>query len=424
MWLLKQSIISAFRQLKVERFRTLLSLVGVCVGIFSIVAVLTVVDSMKRVLTDSFDDFGNDVVMIEQIPLEPDLNEDGFFRWWEYVSRPQVSYSEYRYLENNDEISGIAFCQYSSAVTSSGGKEFKDGEVVGVEGDWLLALRGVIEAGRGFSATELNAGDAVTVIGNSVANELFGSPAEAVGQSVNIGSISATVIGVFQKMGVNQFSLTDIDAVKVIPFKVSSGIQSGDTRSSIIAAPDEGLSKDDFNSFLRDRMRIVRALGPDEDDDFALNRISFLEDEVNEIFSLINILGWIVGCFSLLIGGFGISNIMFVAVRERTSQIGIMKALGAKKKVILTQFLVESVVLSLLGALTGILFVEVGVLVVNNMTQTSMTLTELGGDMLILPFENIITGVVLSLAIGIVSGMAPAVKAANLQPSVAMTGVN
>ncbi len=420
MWLLKQSIVSAFRQLKVERFRTLLSLLGVCVGIFSIVAVLTVVDSMKSVLMDSFDSFGSDIVMIEQIPIEPDLNEDGFFRWWEYASRPQVSYKEYQYLTNNPEITEIAFCIYQSGVASAGRKIYKDGEVVGVEGDWLLALRGEIEYGRGFTMTELNEGDAVTIIGDAVANELFGSGAEAIGQSVRIDDTNATVIGVFQKTGVNQMSLTDIDAVKVLPNKIVNGMNGPDKRTSIVTAPSDGISDELFLSFLRDKMRVSRGLDSTQEDNFALNRISFLEDEVSEIFSLINVVGWIVGCFSLLIGGFGIANIMFVAVHERIPQIGVMKALGAKRRVILSQFLVEAIILSLLGAIAGIVLVEVGVLIVNDISHNTGPIYVTGNNIMQLSFGNVLKGLSVAIIIGLLSGLAPAKWAARLQPTVAM----
>lgn len=153
-------------------------------------------------------------------------------------------------------------------------------------------------------------------------------------------------------------------------------------------------------------MRSLRKLKPGEDNDFALNEVSVLNQGLQVFFNGLAVIGWIIGGFSLLVGGFGIANIMFVSVRERTHIIGIQKAIGAKNYFILLQFLFEAVFLSLLGGIIGLLLIYIGIL----SFQSSMSFP------LILSIENIIIGLVVSTIIGLVSGFVPAYVAARLDP--------
>lgn len=371
----------AFRELKADRFRTLLSLLGVAIGIFSIVAALTLVDSMQAVVREGFDAYGGDLLFVDREPLEPDLNEDGVFRWWAYASRPPVTWREYRFLRERGEagdsrvFSRMAFAAYGR-------------DAVGVAGDWMLLVPQALAAGRGFSAAEVEAGAAVTVVGAEVDAKCGGA--------LWIDGARYEVIGVFEKAGAGTVSPVDVDRVRLVPYRMMRGPE---LRSSILLA-------DADEAKVRSLMRACRRLRPDEADDFALNRLSFLLDEMNEIFALVSRMGWIIGLFSLLVGGIGIANMLYVSVEERRSQIGICRALGAPRRIIVRQFLGESAVLSLLGGEAGVVLAAVAVLLAKQWVAIP----------LVLSLRSTFSGLGISLVIGLLFGVAPARSAARLAP--------
>ena len=329
----------AFRELKADRFRTLLSLLGVSIGIFSIVAALTLVDSLRAVVRDSFATYGSDVLFVEREPLEPDLNEDGEFRWWVYASRPPVTWREYRYLA---EVGGIEEGG-SGAFERMAFAAYGLRNAVGVDGDWSLLVPQPLASGRPFTTREVATGAPVALVGA----EAEASP----GDAIWIGGARYEVIGVFSKAGMTTVSPVDIDHVRLVPYRTLHGPV---VRSSILlSGADE--------TAVRRMMRSVRRLPPEADDNFAMNRLSFLLDEINHIFTLVSRLGWIIGLFSLLVGGIGIANMLYVSVEERKPQIGICRAIGARRRDIGRQFLAEAIVLSLLGAAGGNGFAAVAV---------------------------------------------------------------
>lgn len=389
------SVMFAFSQLRADRFRTFLSLAGVCVGIFSIVAVLTLVDSLDDGIRRSFDEFGSDVVFVEQVPIEPDLNDEGVFRWWKYASRPPVTHDEYLALRDNC-AGGVSFTAFFRSSVSFRGRSFHAGETLGVTPGWEMVVRNPLESGRGFTASELRSDAPVALIGQSVARKLFDG-ADPVGSTVKVGGVNATVIGVFRQGGANMVSLVDVDACTVVPYGFASRLRSfSGARTSITAHDDASI---------RPLMRNCRRLRPSEEDNFAINRISFVAEQVGDIFRLVNRLGWIVGIFSLLAGGFGIANIMFVSVVERRPQIGIQKALGATGRTVLMQYLVESATLSVAGGAAGV--------------ALTFFLTLLMPEGLVevrLSAADALAGLAVSALIGVVAGTAPALSASRLSP--------
>ena len=390
----RESVAMAVAQFRNDRFRTGLSLAGIAIGIFSTVAALTLVDSLGRCMNDGFSDFGRDLVMIEQIPLEPELDEEGGFRWWDYATRPPVTREEYLFLSSHSTLAAdICYtCYFNNSVT------------IGVTGDWRLSVRNPFSEGRAFSAAELAGGAAVAVIGAEYARK---HPGE---KSLAIDGARFEIIGTLARSGIGAVSLADIDEAVVIPGEAARRMPSaGDVRSVITARPREGVAAGDFDAQLRSLLRQSRHLTPQEEDNFALNRLTFIENELAEIFSLVDTIGWIIGLFSLLIGGFGIANILFVAVKERTRQIGIRKALGATHGMIALQFLTEAATLSAAGGTAGL----TGVALVTLLLRHSPVPILLTGS-------HIAAGMTAALIIGIAAGMAPAISAAKMHPAVAL----
>lgn len=381
----------AFRQLKADRFRTLLSLLGVAIGIFSIVAALTLVDSVQTSVREGFSAFGSDLLFIDREPLETDLNEDGVFRWWEYATRPSVTWREYQYLKERGD--GMAFDQIAFAAYGT--------ETVGVDGNWSLLVPQSLAQGRYFTQRELEEGLPVVIVGSAV--EASGGRKITCGNPLWLEGKRYEVIGVFAKAGLTTVSPVDVDQVRLVSYKSQ---RQAPIRSSIVVSGA-------YPERIRTIIREYRRLSPGQEDNFALNRLSFLLDEMNEIFALLTKLGWILGIFSLLVGGFGIANMLYVSVEERKPQIGICRALGAKRRRIEREFLGEAIILSLLGGSAGIALVEI--LMLTYRLSGKMTLP------LSLSPRAIATGLIVAIFIGLTFGVAPARHAAKLHPVEAIT---
>ena len=174
------------------------------------------------------------------------------------------------------------------------------------------------------------------------------------------------------------------------------------------------VSINELEDEVRGAMRSIRRLSPSDEDNFALNRASFISDKLNDIFRSLSLMGWIIAAFSILVGGFGTANIMFVSVKERTFLIGIEKALGAPKYFILAQFLGESVFLCLMGGILGLLLVIILIWIANTVQNEIH---------LIITFQNVLTGIGLSTLIGVVAGFIPSYKASRLDPIEAIRNV-
>ena len=386
-----ESVALAAGQFRSDRFRTGLSLAGIAIGIFSTVAALTLVDSVHRTMNEGFADFGGDVVLIEQIPLEPSFDEEGGLRWWDYLGRPQVTREEYRFLADHSALLEKAcFAQY-----------FNKELIISVSGDWQLAIQNPVAEGRAFSAAELKNGGTVAVVG---ADYAAAHPDE---RSVSIDGRRFDVVGVFARSGLSAVSLADIDGAVVIPGEAARSLPSAlEARTAITVKPKPGVSAEAFDAELRALLRQSRHLDPAAPDNFALNRFSFIQRELGDLFSLIDTIGWIVGLFSLLIGGFGIANILFVAVKERTREIGIQKALGATRGWISLQFLTEAATLSLAGGCAGLAAVWLLTLPLRH-----------GAVPIVLTSAHLCAGIGTALIIGIAAGMAPAISAAKMHPA-------
>ena len=261
--------------------------------------------------------------------------------------------------------------------------------------------------GRYFTPDETSRGTSVAILGHSLAQELFGDEVTPIGEKIKVGPTVATVIGVIQKQGESMVSLGDVDNTAYVPLNFGRYmVNPRSADNSIYVRPAPGVAQDDLIGELRLLMRSHRRLSPGEKNNFSINGMTLLQDSVQQVFSMISVVGWIIAAFSLLIGGFGIANIMFVSVKERTNIIGIQKALGAKKHVILVQFLVEAVVLAIAGGIVGILLVLLVVLL----------LPAADGFTFSLSMANVLKGVAIASVIGVLSGILPAWKGASLNP--------
>ena len=407
--LFREGLIFAFNSVIINKLRTFLSLFGITIGIFCIISVFTVFDWMEKSIRDSINSMGSNVIYIQKFPWSFDPN----LAWWDIIKWPSVSLDDYKAVLNRStrtESAALVVIQnermkYKSNVANEA--------VVGaVTQDLEKVVSFEIEKGRYFSPNEFNSGNNVAVLGAEIAEELF-EDSNPVGKTVTLAGFKTQVIGVLKKEGEGGISLSNVDQLTMVPLNFGRSFinlrnRFVETQLMVKAKPD--IAVQELSDEITIILRAARRLKPTEETNFSVNRASMLSQGFDAVFKGINIGGWIIGGFAILVGGFGIAKIMFVSVRERTNVIGIQKALGAKRFFILQQFLTESVLLSVVGGLLGLILIFFGTLVINYLYDLSIHLT----------FANIFLAIFISATIGIVAGYAPAYAAAKMNPVDAM----
>ncbi|WP_051633161.1 ABC transporter permease [Thermonema rossianum] len=400
-----ESFSFAVQSLRANWLRTTLSLFGVTIGVFAIITVFTVVDSLERSIKESLNFLGKDVLYIQKWPwaFGPD------YPWWKYVNRPVNTYEEYEFLARYaKQASAVAlFTGRGGAVLQSGSLSIEDVTLRGVSYSYSEVANVDLAEGRYFLPHEMANGLNVAIIGYEIAQTLFPNRS-AVGKDIRLKGRKLRVIGVMKREGANFLGAPSSDKTCIMPFFFFAKIYKvgKDGREPVIALKgkeeDAGLVR--LEAEARGLMRRKRALRPTEEDNFAINRPEFLTNQLNAIFGVLNVAGGVIGSFAMLVGAFGIANIMFVSVKERTPIIGVQKSLGAKNFFILNQFLFEAIFLSIFGGLIGLFLVWL------------VSFVPLGSLELRLTAGNILRGVLISAVVGVVSGIIPAWTAARLDP--------
>jgi len=400
-----ESLIFAYQALRSNIMRTTLSLLGVSVGIFAIVAVFTAVDSLNKNIRSEIDSFaGSGVLYVGKWPWLMQNN----YPWWKYLNRPEMKYSEFQFLKDNlKSAKAIAIIDNGRSASASRGSSSMDINMTGASYDYNQITSVPIQFGRYFLPIESENALNVAIIGAKVSENL-----QAVGgDQIKLNGIKFQVIGIIEKKGNDLLSFGGTPDEKVfIPYSTFSAVFQKDQPAPDIAikAMDDDFGQEALEGEVTGLLRSLRSIKPKQESNFAVNRLDGLNQFFDGIFAALNIAGALIAGFSLLVGGFGIANIMFVSVKERTNIIGIQKSLGAKNYFILFQFLFEAVFLSLIGGLVGI-----GLVVL-------LTLIPQDALPLVLSAKNIVTGLFISSFIGILSGIIPAWVAAKMDPVIAI----
>ncbi|NOS55753.1 MAG: ABC transporter permease [Cyclobacteriaceae bacterium] len=412
--LILESLGFAWKALKSNLLRTILSLLGVTIGIFSIIAVLTLVDSLEKNIRDSLNFLGSDVIYVGKWPFTGGNSRD----WWkDYIKRPNPSYNEYRFLKanlKNGETVSI-FADTDEITVKGDNTSINKIKLVGSSLDYDKLFEINVERGRYFTSDEVESGRSVVILGFEVAQALFPKLESPVGKYVKIKNLRFVIVGVLKREGESFIGNSSRDFSCIIPYDsfrklYQTGTGRWNENGSDIGlkgfANDVGLVE--LENETRGAMRIKRGLKPTQKDNFVLNRPEAVAKAISGVFDVLGTAGWVIGGFSMLVGGFGIANIMFVSVKERTSIIGLQKSLGAKNFFILFQFLFESIFLSLIGGLAGLFLVWL------------LTLAPFGSLQVVLSVKNIVLGLGVSSVIGLVAGIVPAAMAARLDPVLAI----
>lgn len=383
----------------------MLSLLGVTIGIFSIIAVLAAVDSLEKEIKGSLSSLDNRTMILTRFSFGPTEVPQ-----WKREQFPDVSYEEYEYLSRSvPDVSAMSYVlnvpseniKYSDKTASNVGIGAVSAEYYDIE-----ALQ--IEEGRFFNMAESVSGTPVIVLGHDVYENLFGN-SNALGEQVRLYGRKFTVIGILEKQGASLFGGSH-DTNVFVPVNVVRRIYGGSNRGTfpqVVIKPEPDVDSNELIAYISQQLRNFRGLRRDDVNNFFVNQLEGFTDLIDNMTGQLNFFGLIISGFSLLVGGFGIANIMFVSVKERTNLIGIQKSLGAKNKFILFQFLFEAVILAVIGGLIGLFLVWLASLLVSQFT---------GSFEFILSTGNMIIGTAVSAVIGLISGIVPAISASKLDP--------
>jgi len=406
-----ESVRQAIAQLTGNKLRTFLSLLGISIGIFCIIGVLSAVESLEDSVQGSLAKLGDDVVYIDKWPWKDNSGD-----WWEYFQRPYPDHNDYEALKERMPTASLV-----SYWTVPGVKTLKYQRNT-VEGGFLFVttyelnrmLNIEVGKGRYWSTAEYNGGSDKILLGFTIAEELFGA-IEPVGKTVKMGGRKYEVIGVLEAAGGDLINPLDFDDAIMVTYTNAARFINLKNRNrfggTVAVKAKDGFPLEQVQDDIRGILRSARRLRPREDDSFAMNQLSMIADQISGIFGVLNTVGFLIGFFSIVVGAISVANIMFVSVKERTSLIGVKKALGARQFVILLEFLTESVILCIIGGLFGLLLVVGATMVLNSIFE-SFQIT--------LSIKYAIFGVVGSAVVGILAGAIPAGLAAKMDAVEAM----
>ena len=394
----------ALQELKVNKLRTFLSLFGITIGIFCIIGVLATIDSLKSKIKNDLSSFGNNSVYIDKW----DYSGGPEYPWWKFVMRPSPKIAEMDFVKKKSELgSNMAFFVQTQESFTNQDNILKGVNLYGITPEYRNIHAFNIGYGRYLSESDFNRGVPYAVIGYKVAEELYGKADKGVGKTISYKGRRLLVIGVIEKQGSAIINGYDYDKSTIVPYNYFASVYNPDNSNpSIMVQAKPGVPSRALQEELIGIMRQIRKLSPTQEDNFTCNDVAQFKDQVESVFGAINQGGWAIAGLSLIVGAFGVANIMFVTVRERTSQIGLKKAIGAKSSTILYEFLLESAFLCIVGGLVGLFLVWVLTLALSS----------------VLPFTIVIAPGIIVLAfsiciiLGVVSGIIPASIAAKMNP--------
>ena len=378
-----------------NKTRSMLTALGIVIGVVSVTMMGTLISGLDRTFENSMSWLGKDILYVSRYEWFGDME------WWEVRNRPRIrtDYVE-KVKERSKYALAVAPVMQRGAELSRDEKKTRT-EIFGTNEDYMETITTNIAEGRFFSKNEDRSGSRVTVIGNEIKEAFFGEM-NPIGEYIKIDNIKFRVIGVLEKQG-KFLGLFSVDKQAILPIGAYNRIFSkrGWMRLSIKIPKDkieEGL--DEISSI----MRHIRGLKPNQKNDFAINQTKAFEKNYNTLKLAIGGTGTFITLLSLVVGGIGVMNIMFVSVKERTREIGVRKAIGATRAMILGQFLMEAVTICLIAGLLGLSISYILSMFLNKIFPSNLDLT------------LAMFSILMSIIVGVVSGIIPSYRAANLDP--------
>jgi putative ABC transport system permease protein len=405
--------LSAIRQ---NKLRSVLSVLGITIGIYCIVAVYALVHSLETSINQQFTKYGTNVLFVQKWPWD---EFGGNYPWWKYLSRPVSAPGEALFLESKlskERVANVAFNFDREDKLTANGVTLEGTQVVCISHGFLDIQDLAVEAGRTFTVEESNSGQPVVILGKTIALQLFGGQSP-VGATLRIGNRVCKIIGVCTPEGTSIINNSRDERV-FVPLKMGLGMYSyrENDNAQIMVQANAGVTLDDLTVDITQLMRQYRKIKPGKEANFAVNKMTMITDAVSQLFQQIKNIGIVIGGFAMLVGCFGVANIMFVSVKERTKEIGIQKALGAPHVFIQVQFLLEAIWLCIVGGIIGMFLVWLTFLGLNAVLEQSVG----AGFKLVLSATDAQLGIWVSALVGVVAGFIPATQAARLNPVDAM----
>jgi len=409
-----QSFVISFQEIREAKLRSFLSVTGITIGILCIISVRTAVSSLQINIQKGFESFGNDILYVQKWPWI--FSDGNNYPWWKYLNRPVTNRRELEQIQEKVKGADASCILYFAGRLNvvANDKVAENVQVMGASYDYNKIKEMEFTQGRYFTPAESNNAQPVALIGASVAETLFPGIAQMEGREIKVNGVKMTVLGVFKKEGSDIFGFTLDDNV-IVPFSFMSmfvNMNDGGNDPLIALKPAPGVPVDELRYEVKGAMRSIRRLSPYQEDNFAINNVNVIADVIVSYLGFVDVVGIVIGAFSIFVGAFGIANIMFVAVKERTYIIGIKKAIGAKKIFILLEFLLEAVVLCLIGGVVGLILV-IGLFQLLQYVTTHIAHSNF--HFYITPF-NVMLGISISVVVGIMAGFIPAWFAANMKP--------
>ncbi len=367
---------------------------------------MSAVNSLEDNVLTGFSELGTDVVYIERMPW---VGEDDV-PWWKYLKWPNASIEDYEAIKRKSKLADdAAYCSFTGGRTLKyRSSSLENVSIIGSTYEYYTFTSNEIEFGRYFTKLEADKGSNKVILGHNAAKELFGTE-PGLNKEIKLFGQKFQVIGILASEGDNMFNFLNMDDMAWISYTNLSKFvnpKSPELGELLPVKKRRSASMEDISAELTGILRAHRKLRPREESNFFINEISMLTQILGEIFSVINLAGFTIGIFALIVGMFSVANIMFVSVKERTNIIGVKKALGAKKIYILLEFLIEAIILCLIGGGLGILLVHLSLMGISAITDFPMSLS----------FQNLVIGIIASITVGIIAGLLPAYSASNLDP--------
>lgn len=395
----------AFSSLRNNKLRSSLTILGIVVGIFSIIAISTVIAMLQKSIEEGVSALGKNTFQIQKWPS---VRTGGHAEWAKFRNRKDITIEDYFVLKEKlaDETPNVGAEQWNGGkmVKYYGEETNPNVSLGGITPESFANNDWVVEDGRDINFNDFNRSERVIVLGADVATKLF-KAINPVGQYVKMDGYKLLVIGVLEAQG--QFFGQSQDNFALIPLSTFQIFYGKRTNSvNITVRAENEISYYDLIEKSEGYMRTIRKVKSGEENDFDIRTNENVLKQINDITSGVRIGAIVIAAIALLAAGIGIMNIMLVSVTERTKEIGIRKAIGAKKLNILFQFLIEAITLSVSGGIIGI-FLGVGI---GNLAGSFMNASAT------IPIDSIVVGVGLCVLIGIIFGTYPAYKASNLDP--------
>lgn len=398
----------ALLELWKNKLRTFLSLFGVTIGIFCIIGVLATVNSLEQNIQNEVKSLGSNTIFVDKW----DYSGGPGNAWWKYVNRPTPKYYEIKQIK--ERTPGAKFVGFKISVTGDAVYEDKTVSGINIYGinEEFSEIQPIeILYGRYLLESDFSTGTPVAVIGNEVAEKLFVNAEYAVGKQITVKERKLTIAGVIKKQGKTLIGGWQYDQSVFTSYRYARNLMDEKKADPVILVQGvDNMTSKALKNDLMGTMRAIHKLPPTKEEDFALNDINDFSDAISSAFVSLNIGGWAIAALSLIVGMFGVANIMFVSVRERTNQIGLKKAVGAKSRIILIEFLLESAFLCIIGGIIGLTLVFLLTQILTNVLNFPVFISS----------SNVIMAIGICIFVGVLAGFIPARQAARMDPVVAI----